>query len=310
MSTLTAPARPATRRGPGRRTIRLRTYLAFLLLAGPNVALLLIFVYRPLLESLYLSTLQWNLGSPDARFIGLGNYVEWFTAPGTGTVLATTGVFTVATVGGSLVLGLALALLLNRRLRGRSAARTVVFAPYVLSGVAVGMLWLFMFDPRYGLVASGLGMLGLPSPQWYTTSPWALVMIIVVYLWKNLGYVALIYLAGLQAVPAELRQAAALDGASTVRTFRSIVLPLLAPTTFFLLVTTLLSSLQSFDIIQAMTQGGPLGSTTTLMYQIYQEGFVTGRAGYASAVATILFVLLLAVTVVQLRFVERKVHYA
>lgn len=315
----TAPAPPAPAPPPSGRPVprsrlgrrRRRAALGwFLLLAGPNVALLLVFVYRPLLESFYLSTLQWNLGSPVARPIGLGNYVEWFTAPSTPTVVTTTLVFTLSTVGGAMVLGLGLALLLDRKIAGRGFARTVAFAPYVLSGFAVGILWLFMFDPRYGLVQELLGLVGLPSPQWYTERPWPLVMVIVVYLWKNLGYVALIYLAGLQSVPQDLRDAAALDGASPARTLWSIVLPLLTPTTFFLLVTMLLSSLQSFDIIKAMTQGGPLGSTTTLMYSIYQEGFVNGRAGYASAVATVLFLVLLVVTAVQMRFVQRKVHYA
>lgn len=300
---------PVARPRPGVRRRR-RATLAFWLLAGPNLLLLLVFVYRPLLESLYLSTLQWNLGSPVARFIGLGNYREWFASPETAGVLATTAIFTVATVGGALVLGLGLALVLDRKLVGRGVARTVAFAPYVLSGFAVGILWLFIFDPRYGLMSTVLGWFGAASPQWYTDPPWPLVMVIVVYLWKNLGYVALIYLAGLQSVPQDLRDAAALDGATPARTLRSIVLPLLTPTTFFLLVTMMLSSLQSFDLIKAMTQGGPLGSTTTLMYQIYEEGFVNGRAGYASAGATVLFVLLLAVTAVQLRFVERKVHYA
>jgi sn-glycerol 3-phosphate transport system permease protein len=284
--------------------------LWFLLLAGPNLALLLVFVYRPLIQSFYLSTLQWNLGSPVARSVGLGNYIEWFTAPSTGRVVLTTVVFTLATVGGSLVLGLGLAVLLNQKLRGRGFARTVAFAPYVLSGYAVGILWLFIFDPRYGLMQEVLGWVGITSPQWYTQRPWPLVMIIVVYLWKNLGYVALIYLAGLQSVPQDLKDAAALDGATSARTLRSIVLPLLTPTTFFLTVTMLLASLQSFDQIQAMTQGGPLGSTTTLMYSVYQESFVNGRAGYASAVATILFLVLLAVTAVQMRYVQRKVHYA
>lgn len=302
-----APPRPAPRRRLTRS--RWKTYLTFLLLAGPNVALLIVFVYKPLLQSFQYSTLQWNIGSPNARPVGLGNYLEWFADPRTPQVLTTTAVFTVATVGGSLLVGLGLALLLNRRLVGRGVARTVVFAPYVLSGIAVGMLWLFIFDPRYGLMSTALRWVGLTSPDWYNDSPWALTMVIIVYLWKNVGYVALIYLAGLQAVPQELRDAAALDGASSGRTLRSVVLPLLGPTTFFLSVTSLLSSLQSFDIIHAMTQGGPLGGTTTLMYQIYQESFVSGRAGYASAVATILFVILLVITVVQLKFVERKVHY-
>lgn len=309
--TLTPPRAPSVpRRGALHSRRRRSALLWFLLLAGPNVALLLVFVYRPLIQSFYLSTLQWNLGSPVARSVGLGNYVEWFTAPSTGRVVTTTLVFTVATVGGALVLGLGLALLLNQKLRGRGFARTVAFAPYVLSGYAVGILWLFIFDPRYGLMQEVLGWFGATSPQWYTERPWPLVMIVLVYLWKNLGYAALIYLAGLQAVPQDLRDAAALDGATSARSLWSIVLPLLTPTTFFLLVTMLLASLQSFDLIQAMTQGGPIGSTTTLMYSVYQESFVNGRAGYASAVATILFLLLLAVTAVQMRFVQRKVHYA
>ncbi|GEL45554.1 sugar ABC transporter permease [Cellulomonas hominis] len=313
---LAPPPAPAPGTAPPRRAGALRSrrrrsaLLWFLLLAGPNVALLLVFVYRPLLQSFYLSTLQWNLGSPVARQIGLGNYVELVTSRGFGQVVTTTVVFTVATVGGAMLLGLGLALLLDQKLRGRGFARTVAFAPYVLSGFAVGILWLFIFDPRYGLMREVLSWFGAQSPQWYTERPWPLVMIIVVYLWKNLGYVALIYLAGLQSVPQDLKDAAALDGASPARTLRSIVLPLLTPTTFFLLVTMLLASLQSFDIIKAMTQGGPLGSTTTLMYSVYQESFVNGRAGYASAVATVLFLVLLAVTAVQMRFVQRKVHYA
>lgn len=305
-----APSGAPRRRGALQSHKRRSALLWFLLLAGPNVALLLVFVYRPLIQSFYLSTLQWNLGSPVARSIGLGNYVELFTSRNFTQVVTTTVVFTVATVGGAMLLGLGLAVLLNQKLRGRGFARTVAFAPYVLSGFAVGILWLFIFDPRYGLMREVLSWVGASSPQWYTQRPWPLVMVIVVYLWKNLGYVALIYLAGLQSVPQDLKDAAALDGASSFRTLRSIILPLLTPTSFFLLVTMMLASLQSFDIIKAMTQGGPLGSTTTLMYSVYQESFVNGRAGYASAVATVLFLVLLAVTAVQMRFVQRKVHYA
>lgn len=305
-----APPRAPRHRGALQQRRRRSALLWFLLLAGPNVALLLVFVYRPLIQSFYLSTLQWNLGSPVARSIGLGNYVELFTSRNFTQVVTTTVVFTIATVGGAMLLGLGLAVLLNQKLRGRGFARTVAFAPYVLSGFAVGILWLFIFDPRYGLMREVLSWVGASSPQWYTQRPWPLVMVIIVYLWKNLGYVALIYLAGLQSVPQDLKDAAALDGASSLRTLRSIILPLLTPTSFFLLVTMMLASLQSFDIIKAMTQGGPLGSTTTLMYSVYQESFVNGRAGYASAVATVLFLVLLAVTAVQMRFVQRKVHYA
>ena len=313
-----APAAPKATRNTGmpkdRRALinrrRLRNLGIFALLAGPNVLLLLVFVYRPLLLSFYYSLLQWNMGSSVARFVGLQNYIRWFTDPDTPQIMGTTLIFAIATVGGALVIGLAMALLLNRKLWGRGVARTVVFAPYVLSGIAVGMLWLYIFDPRYGLLSTLLGAIGVDSPQWYTASPWALIMIIIVYLWKHIGYVALIYLAGLQGIPQDLRDAASLDGATKLRTFGSVVLPLLGPVTFFLLITTILSSLQSFDLIKAMTDGGPLGSTTTLMYQIYIEGFQTGRAGYASASATILFIILLVITAVQLKYMEKKVHYA
>jgi sn-glycerol 3-phosphate transport system permease protein len=306
----TATTRPAVRPRAARPRSRLRNWLLFAVLAGPNIALLLIFTYRPLLQSFFYSTLQWNLGSSTAIPVGLGNYVDWITDPGTSATLAITAIFTIATVGGGMVLGLLLALLLNRKLRFRGVARTIVVAPYVLSGVAVGLLWLFVFDPSFGVLSALLRLLGMPSPDWYTDPHWALAMVIIVYLWKNVGYVAIIYLAGLQAVPQDLLESASLDGASPTRSFFSVVLPLLGPTTFFLGITTLLSSLQSFDIIRAMTRGGPLEGTTTMMYQIYQEGFVAGRAGYSSAVATILFVILFVITIAQLRFVERKVHYS
>lgn len=294
---------------PRKRRTPWKSWLLFLLFAGPNVALLIVFTYKPLLQSLQYSTLQWNIGSANARFVGLGNYFDWFADPATLNVVRVTTIFTLATVGGGMVLGLALAVLLNRKLRGTGVGRTIVVAPFVLSGVAVGLLWLFVFDPNFGVTSALLKAIGLASPDWYNDPQWALLMIIIVYLWKNVGYVALIYLAALQAVPQDLTEAATLDGAGPVATFRRIVLPLLGPTTFFLSVTTLLSSLQSFDIIQAMTRGGPLEGTTTMMYQIYQEGFGSGRAGYSSAIATILFLVLLVITAIQMLFVQKKVHY-
>ncbi|WP_082413255.1 carbohydrate ABC transporter permease [Arthrobacter sp. Edens01] len=304
------PRRAEARRPDARRRNKPSNWLLFALLAGPNIVLLLVFTFKPLLQSLYYSTLQWNIGSAIARPVGFRNYTDWLTAPGTPQVITVTLIFTLATVGGGMVIGLALALLLNSRLKLRGAARTIVVAPYVLSGVAVGLLWLFVFDPNFGVTSALLQAFGLSSPDWYNDPGYALAMVIIVYLWKNVGYVALIYLAGLQAIPRDLLEAASLDGAGRLRTLAGITLPLLGPTTFFLSVTTLLSSLQSFDIIQAMTRGGPLEGTTTMMYQIYQQGFVAGTAGYSSAIATILFLVLLAVTLLQLKFVERKVHYS
>lgn len=299
-----APAR--TRRISARNR---RDFPVFLLFALPNIALIVLFTYRPLLTNLYYSTLDWTLGSQFATSIGLANYREFFSDSQSLGVLRTTAVFTVTTVGGSMLLGLLLATVLNRPLRGRTFARATIFAPYVLSGVGVGLVWVFIFDPVTGVLGAILRAFGGSSPDWFNNPQLSLVMLIIVYVWKNTGYCAVIYLAGMQAIGRDLLEAAALDGAGGKRTFFSVVLPLLSPTTFFLLLTSLLNSLQAFDLIRIMT---PLGQgTTTLMYDAYLQAFGGyNRAGYSAAVSTVLFVILLALTVVQLSFLERKVNYA
>ena len=298
-------------RDPGaRRRRKVKDYLAFAAFAGPNLLLIAVFTYRPLLENLRNSLLNWQLGSANAWWVGLDNYARWFTTPASWQVAKVTLIFTVATVGLVLVLGLGLATVLNLRLRGRVAARATIFAPYVLSGVGVGLVWLFIFDPTYGALSGALRLVGARGPDWYLHPGWALTMVVLVYVWKNLGYAAVVYLAGLQSVPKDLLDAAAIDGAGPVRKFFRITLPLLAPTTFFLTITTLLGSLQAFDLIHVMTKGGPINGTTTLVYQVYLEAFVNGRAGYSAAVATILFVVVLGATLLQLRFLERRVHYS
>lgn len=305
-----APAGRATSARPPHRWRHRREHLLFLAFAAPNLVLIGLFTYRPLVSNLYYSTLSWNLGSHTATQVGLDNYVRWFTDPRSLEVVRVTAVFTLATVGATLGIGLLLAAALNQRIRGRTGARAVVFAPYVLSGVGVGLVWLFIFDPTYGALSGLIRLWGATGPDWYLDRDWALVMVIVVCVWKNLGYAAVVYLAALQSVPQEVLDAASLDGAGPVRRFTRITVPLLSPTTFFLLVTTTLASLQSFDVIHVMTRGGPLDGTTTLMYQVYVEAFVNGRAGYSAAVATILFVILLVATVSQMRFLERRVHYS
>jgi len=308
VTTTAESAQPSLRR-PRRWGSRNRhDYLVFLGFAAPNILLIAAFTYRPLLSNVYYSTLNWTLGAATATQIGLGNYATLFTSPDSVLILETTALFTVATVGGSMVLGLLLALALNRKVRGGGVARAAVFSPFVLSGVGVGLLWVFIFDPTTGLLAALLRNVGLASPQWFNNPTLSLVMVVIVYVWKNMGYAAVIYLAGLQAVPKDLLEAAALDGAGRLRTFRSIVVPLLSPTTFFLLVTSILNSLQAFDLIRIMT---PLGrGTTTLIYEAYLQAFGGyNRAGYSATVSTVLFGLLVLLTLAQLAFLERRVHY-
>ncbi|WP_374512621.1 carbohydrate ABC transporter permease [Terrabacter sp. Ter38] len=293
---------PPPRRSSGRAW---EWSLAALLLL-PNLLLLIVFTYRPLLDNIRLSFTDWNISSPIANPVGLSNYIEWFGRDDTKIIVRNTLVFTIATVGISMAVGLGLALLLDQKLRGRNLVRSIVFAPFVISGAAIGIAFQFVFDPQFGLVRDLLARIGVASPDFYQEPGWALFMVTVTYIWKNLGYTFVIYLAALQGRRADLDEAAEIDGATAWTRFRRVLMPQLRPTTFFLSITVLLSSVQVFDIINVMTRGGPQGNgTTTLVYQVYQETFVNQRAGYGATVATIMFVILLVVTVVQVRFMDR-----
>ncbi|MEE2030989.1 carbohydrate ABC transporter permease [Rhodococcus chondri] len=290
------------------RSLRLRPwgdYALFAVLLGPNLALLILFTYRPLVDNIRLSFFEWNISNPTSTFVGFDNYREWWDRSDSWQIVGNTVVFTVAAVVGSMVIGLGLALLLDRKLLGRNLVRSTLFAPFVISGAAVGVAFQFVFDPNFGLVQDLLDRIGIAAPNFYQDPTWALVMVTVTYMWKNLGYTFVIYLAALQALRPELSEAAAIDGASGATTFRRVILPQLRPTTFFLSITVLLNSFQVFDMINVMTRGGPLGTgTTTMVYQIYDESFRNFRAGYGATVATIMFVVLLAVTVYQVRIMD------
>lgn len=304
-----ADTRPERRARPRRARLAgpLGEKVLFLALVLPNLALLGVFVYRPLIDNIRLSFFDWNISSPTSTFIGWSNYIEWWNRADSWEVVQNTVIFTVAAVVGSMVLGLALALLLDQQLVGRGIVRSAVFAPFVIAGAAIGVAFQFIFDPRFGMISALLTMVGLPVPNFYQDPDWALFMVTVTYIWKNLGYSFVIYLAALQAKPAELYEAAEMDGAGRWATFRSVTLPLLRPTTFFLSITVMLNSLQVFDIIYVMTRGGPQGNgTTTMVFQVYQETFQNFRAGYGATVATIMFLVLLVITAIQVRVMDRR----
>jgi sn-glycerol 3-phosphate transport system permease protein len=300
-----APAVRSRRRG-----VFSKENLWFLAFLGPNLILLSLFTYWPLLRNAWLSAYRWDLISAYRPFVGWDNYEYVFTSPEAATIFRNTLVFTAGTVGGTMALGLAVALLLNQRLKGRSVARSILFAPYVVSGVAIAIIWLFVFDPNFGLLQQVLGEFGVQSPNWFRDPTWAMPAVIIVYIWKNLGCAVVIYLAGLQAVPEDLHEAAKVDGAGALHRFWHVTLPHLSPVLFFIFVTSILSSLQAFDIINVMTRGGPVNSTTTLIYRMYEEGFVALNAGRAAAYAVVLFAIMLAAKVLQHRFLERTVHYS
>ena len=239
--------------------------------------------------------------------MGLDNYVEWFSRDDAKTIVLNTLVFTFFAVIGSMVIGLALALLLNQNIKGRNFARSVVFAPYAISGAAIGIAFQFVFDPNFGLIQEILGWFGVDSPNFYAVPGWAMFMVTFTFVWKNLGYTFVIYLAALQGLDKELDEAAAIDGTGRWRKFWRVTMPQLRNTTFFLSITVLLNSVQVFDIINVMTRGGPQGNgTQTLVFQIYNETFVNFRAGYGATAATILFLILLIITLIQVRIMDKR----
>lgn len=302
MASLQKPARPIS---PRER----REWLLFILLLGPNLLLFTIFTYWPLLYNVYLSFVRWNFLRPQKPFVWFDNYRSVFSSALFWEIVLNTLTFTVWSVGLTLVLGLALALLLNQPLRQRNAARAVLFSPVVMSGAVVAVVWSYIFDPRYGLIDQLLGLLGLNSPNWLGTTTWAMPAVIIVYVWKNLGYAVVIYLAGLQGIPRELYDAALVDGAGPWARFRHVTLPGLSPVAFFLSVTSILATFQAFDIIKVLTDGGPVNATTTLIFYLYELGFVTYDAGKAGVIAVVLFVIMLVLTLIQLRYLERRVSY-
>ena len=295
---------------PSRVQREWREWLLFIALAGPNLAMFAIFNYRPLFYNAYLSFHDWDFLSPIAIPVGFDNYVDVFTDPHFHRVLLNTVVLMVGGVFLTIAIGMALALLLNQKLAGRDAARSVLFAPYMLSGAAIAVVWVYIFDPNYGLLRVVVSPLGLVPPNWLRDTYWAMPAVIIVYTWKNLGYTMVVCLAGLQAIPRELYEAATTDGANAWERFRHVTIPGLAPITFFLLVTGILASFQTFDLVHVLTRGGPVDATTTLVYYLYEQGFIAFKAGNAGVAAVFQFVLLFIITLLQIRYLERRVTYA
>lgn len=289
-----------------------KEWVIFVLFVTPNFLFLFLFTYWPLWENIRLSVQRTNLlaFTEPNEFVGLENYAYIFNNRTFQLVLRNTTIFIVACVGLTMIFGLLVALLLNQKLRARTAVRAVVFAPFLLSGAAIGIVWAYIFDPRFGLLAQILDWFWIPSPHWLDRPEWALPAVIIVYVWKNLGFAAVIFLAGLQAIPQDLYDAAKIDGANAWWRFKSVTIPMLSPISFFLFITSILATFQAFDIIQVMTDGGPAYGSTTLVYYVYQQGFGQGaNFGRSAAAAVVLFSAMLIVTFVQMRFTEKKVHY-
>ncbi|WP_022918834.1 carbohydrate ABC transporter permease [Ruania albidiflava] len=293
-----------------RRSGQWREPLLFVLLVLPNVAVIVIFAYYPAIYNFILSFSNWDFLTPRPEWVGLRNYINVFNSQQFYGVLWNTIIFVGVALVATLVGGLAIGTLLSQRLRFSGFTRTMAFAPHMLPGAAVGILWLFMFDPRYGLSRWLFSLVGLDSPQWTTTSDWSIWAITIAYAWQRLGFVAIIYYSAIQELPTEVLEAAKMDGATGLRLARSVALPLLSPVTFFLIITGIVSSAQAFDIIATLTNGGPGTSSSTLTWMVYREAFIDFDVGRSATTATVLFLLLAGVTLIQARTTGKKVHYS
>jgi len=272
-----------------------------------------------MVSSLWVSLHDWNLVSP-MEWVGLDNYADLLTSGDTWRVLGNTLFYIVGYLPLVYVGGLGLAMLLNRAFKGRTIFRAAYFLPVITSWVVVALVWQWLLNPSNGLVnqliepvLTGInGILGteLTPPGWWTDPQWAMPSVILASAWKDLGFVMVILLAGLQSIPGEVLEAARVDGAGGWKRFWHITLPLLSPSTFFVVVISLINGFQVFDQVYVMTGGGPSGASQVVVGQIYDLTFRYGRAGDASALSWILFVLILIVTALQMRGQRRWVNHA
>ncbi len=272
---------------------------------APNLVVFTVFIFIPIIFAFYVRLTQWSLiGTP--TFVGLENYTKMFGDGNFWKSFYNTVIYTVGTVPTSMVLRLLVAVGLNRKLPGRTLLRSIYFVPVVISLVAGALVAAWIFNDNYGVINDMLGAMGLKGVPWLSSAKWAMLTLIITTLWLRLGFNMVVYLAALQGIPADLYNAAQVDGATGWKTFRHITWPLLGPTTFLLLVLNVIYSMYVFDLIFVMTGGGPGFSTTVLVQYVYQEAFQQGDMGYASAIGVFLYVLLMAFTLFQWRVTRQS----
>lgn len=285
-------------------------YLWVVFFLFPSLAGLLIFLIIPMLASLVLTFYEWDPLIPTRFiFLGLENYQTLIKDGDFWDALRHTLFFIVGYIPLVLVSGLGVALLMNQKLIGRTFFRGAFFMPVISAWVAVALMWAWIFNPKFGIINYLLGLIGITGPTWLYDPNWAMPAIILTSVWKDTGFIMILFLSSLQSIPNEYYEAAALDGANNWAKFRYITLPLLSPTVFFTLIISLINSFQVFDQVWIMTEGGPAGATTVLVQQIVNNSFRYGRMGYAATLSWVLFLIVFAVTIFQTRMQKNWVTY-
>ncbi|WP_454192394.1 carbohydrate ABC transporter permease [Paenibacillus sp. Marseille-Q7038] len=275
----------------------------------PALAVFGVFFIYPIFYMIYLSVFDWNFVSPTKDYVGLQNFSALLSDAEFRQVILNTTIYTVATVLLTLSISLLLALWLNRSGAFYGFVQGAIFSPHIISLVSISLLWSWLMDPEYGLLNWVIGLLGFGPLEWLSHPDTSLMSLILVAVWKGIGFNTLVFIAGLQSIPQSIYEAAALDRSKPWRTFTRLTLPMLSPTLFFLAIMSMIGSFQVFETIAIMTQGGPVNSTNTLVYYIYQYGFRFFKIGYASAAGVILLMIVGVLTLIYFRLLSKKVHY-
>jgi ABC-type sugar transport system permease subunit len=293
-------AKPPVRRRPARR------FNSAYLFIAPSLVLIAVFIAEPIVQSGWMSLHDWMVGETSHRFVGFANYTQLFHDSRFWNALRVTVAYTLVVSVGQVVLGLAIASRLRRTTWYSTLLRTAYFFPFIASLVVVGIIWKFLLDPQVGLIDAWLAAVGVSPPAWLQSTALALPTVMAVGIWKNVGFTMIVLLASMQQVPRDLYEAAALDGAGAWRQFRNVTLPALRPALLFTTVIATVNGLQLFDLVFSMTSGGPIFHTESVVMYLYQKGFVEFQMGYASAIAWVLFVIILAISAVQLRMLRYR----
>lgn len=275
----------------------------------PALIPLIVFWIYPILRSVYISFTNWDYMTPDYDFVFLKNYLKLFRDSRFYDALWNTLVFSLGTLIPTIAGGLILALLLQKAFKGSGIFKFILFSPWITPTVAISIVWTWIYEPDVGIANAVLELFHLPGLKWINSSDTAMLAVIIVTVWKSLGYAMIFYISALEKVPTELYEANALDKANAFQRFRDVTLPCISPTTFFLVIITMVNSLQAYDQIQILTQGGPSGSTRTLLYMYYQLGFQEFDMGQATAVAVVLIVITVILSMVQFGASKKWVHY-
>ncbi len=279
------------------------------LFIAPALIIFLVFSIYPIASMIQLSFFEWDFISPTKLFVGFQNYITLFQDSAFYQTLSNTFVYMILTVGLGILFGVLLALFLNKKSKVNSFMQSIIFSPYIVSLASISFLWMWLMNTDFGLINYILSIFKIGPVDWLGSPKIALFSLVIISVWKTVGYNTIIILSALQSIPKHLYEAASLDKANRRQTFLKITFPMISPTLFFLTIVNIIASFKVFDTIQIITQGGPQNSTNTLVYSLYEYGFKFYKIGYASAIGVVLLVIISIFTIIYFKLLSKKVHY-